>query len=133
MSDSAALYFWIGLGSGLGGMGRFWISSLLAGTRWGETFPLGTLVVNIAGCFAIGLVAALTGPDGRLAWSQRTVQFFTAGLCGGYTTFSAFSIQTLHLVREGEGTVAALNVILSLVACFVSTWLGYTAGQVLNR
>jgi len=133
MSDAAALYLCVGLGSGLGGMGRFWISGLLAGTRVGETFPLGTLVVNVTGSFLIGLVAALTGPDGRLAWSQRAIQFFMAGLCGGFTTFSSFSLQTLNLVHEGEHGAALLNIILSVATCLLSVWLGYAGGQALNR
>ena len=133
MSDGAALYLSIGLGSGLGGMARFWISGLLAETRMGETFPLGTLAVNIIGSFLIGLIAVLTGPEGRLAWSQRTVQFFMVGLCGGFTTFSAFSLQTLNLVREGENAAAVVNISLTLATCLLAVWLGYAAGQALNR
>ena len=97
----AMIYLAVGLRSALGGVGRFWISGLAA-QRFGETFPWGTLVVNVSGSFVIGFFAAATGPDGRWMVSSRFNSFFTAGLCGGYTTFSSFSLQTLRLAQEGE-------------------------------
>ena len=132
MSETLSFYLWIGLGSGLGGMGRFWMSGWVA-HRFGELFPWGTLLVNVLGSFLIGLVATLTGPEGRILWSPRVSQFFMAGVCGGYTTFSSFSLQTLNLVREGEWGSALANMGLSVFFCLLAVWLGHVAGQAINR
>ena len=130
--DKAIIYLAVGLGSALGGVGRFWISGLAA-QRFGETFPWGTLVVNVSGSFVIGFFAAVTGPDGRWMVSSRFNSFFTAGLCGGYTTFSSFSLQTLRLAQEGEALHAGANVLASVALCLAAVWLGHAAGQALNR
>ena len=105
-----ATYFWIGLGSALGGMARYWCSGAAA-RMLGETFPWGTLFVNILGSFIIGLFAALTGPDGRMFADTHTRQFVMIGLCGGYTTFSSFSLQTLALMQDGEWGLAGANIV----------------------
>lgn len=130
--DKLAIYLWVGLGSALGGMGRHWLSGVAA-QRFGETFPWGTLVVNVSGSFVIGLFAALTGPDGRWLVNPRFSTFFMAGLCGGYTTFSSFSLQTLNLAREGQWPYAAANAVVSLASCLVAVWLGHLLGQTVNR
>ncbi|MEY2409425.1 MAG: fluoride exporter, partial [Verrucomicrobiota bacterium] len=92
--DKAFIYMAVAFGSALGGAGRFWLYNVMR-QRFGEVIP--TLAVNVSGSFVIGFVAAVTGPEGR--WAGRTGMrtFFAAGLCGGYTTFSAFSLQTLQL------------------------------------
>src|SRR5439155_18312434 len=108
--DKAMVYLGVALGSALGGVGRFWLSGLV-GQRFGETFPWGTLVVNVGGSFVIGFFAAVTGPDGRWMVSSRFNSFFTAGVCGGYTTFSSFSLQTLGLAQPGEALHAGANVL----------------------
>jgi len=124
-------YLWIALGGALGSVARYGCSSLAA--RWiGETFPGGTLIVNVAGSFVIGFFATLTGPDGRVLASPDARQFVMVGLCGGYTTFSSFSLQTLNLVRDGDFAQAGLNVVLSVVACLAAVWLGYLAAAALN-
>ena len=99
--DNVAGYLWIGLGSALGGMGRFWFSGWVA-QRCGETFPWGTLLVNVSGSFLIGLLATWSTPEGRWFMPPRLSQFLMIGICGGYTTFSSFSLQTLNLVRGGQ-------------------------------
>jgi CrcB protein len=116
--------FIIFLGSGLGGLARWGLSGLIA-SRVGETFPWGTLVINITGSFAIGLFAAMTGPDGRWMAPITLRQFFMVGICGGYTTFSSFSLQTLNLAHEGEWLKAGAYIILSLLLCLVGVWLGH--------
>jgi CrcB protein len=124
-------YLWIALGGALGSVARYGCSSLAA--RWiGETFPWGTIIVNVAGSFIIGLFATLTGPDGRLIASPDARQFVMVGLCGGYTTFSSFSLQTLNLVRDGELAQAGGNVIVSVAACLAAVWLGAVAAAALN-
>ncbi|MFT5031004.1 MAG: CrcB protein [Candidatus Binatia bacterium] len=125
-------YLLIGLGSALGGMGRFWISTLLA-RRFGEGFPVGTLVANVSGCLLIGIAAAYTLENGRLQITTPIQQFLMIGLLGGYTTFSTFSLQTLNLAKDGQLTMAGLNVALSVVSCLIAVWLGLTAGAALNR
>ena len=123
-------YLWVAIGGALGSVGRFWISGLIAETsqRHGSIFPWNTLVVNITGSFVIGLLAAFTEPSGRKMIGPSGQQFFIYGICGGYTTFSSFSLQTLNLLRDGEWLYAGGNVILSVVLCMVAVWLGYLLG-----
>lgn len=124
-------YLWIGIGSALGGMGRYWLSGFVA-QRVGETFPWGTLLVNVSGSFAIGFFATLTAPDGRWFVAPSVRQFFMLGICGGYTTFSSFSLQTLSLAEEGEWLEAGANALLSMVLCLVAVWLGHWLASQLN-
>jgi len=127
-----ATYLWIALGSALGGVARYWSSGVLA-QHFGETFPVGTLTVNVVGSFIIGFVATLTAPDGRWFVGSDMRQFMMLGLCGGYTTFSSFSVQTLNLVRDGEWLRAGGNVVLSVVLCLAAVWLGHMAAASLNQ
>ncbi|WOJ89126.1 fluoride efflux transporter CrcB [Methylocapsa polymorpha] len=126
------LYLWIMLGSALGGAARYWFSGVIANS-FGETFPWGTILVNVSGCLVIGFFATLTGPDGRLLVGATTRQFVMVGLCGGYTTFSSFSLQTLNLARDGEWFRAGANAVLSLVLCFLAVWLGHVAAVAFNQ
>ncbi len=116
-------YFWIMFGGALGSGARFWASGLVA-DRYGMVFPVGTLFVNVTGSFLIGVVAALTDPGGTFLMSPRLRQFVMIGFCGGYTTFSSFSLQTLELARDGDWLRAGANSVLSLVCCLVAVWLG---------
>ena len=125
-------YLWVAIGSALGGMARYWCSGFVA-ERVGETFPWGTLAVNVIGSFAIGALASLTGPDSRFLFGSFTRQFAMIGLCGGYTTFSAFSLQTLTLLRDGEGLRAAANIGLSVTLCMAAVWLGYAVMESINQ
>jgi CrcB protein len=124
-------YLWVALGSALGGVARFWCASFVA-ERMGGTFPWGTMLVNVAGSFVIGLFATLTGPDGRVAAGYNARQFVMVGLCGGYTTFSSFSLQTLVLIQDQEWIEAGLNVLLSVVLCLLAVWLGHLAAAAIN-
>lgn len=122
----------VALGGALGSVGRYWCSGLVART-FGETFPWGTLFVNVAGSFLIGLVAVLTGPDGRLLWPTAARQFVMLGLFGGFTTFSSFSLQTLNLLEDGEWLAAGGNIVLSVGLCLAGVWLGAASGAMINR
>jgi fluoride exporter len=126
-----AEYFWIAIGSALGGMGRY-LCTGLAARFIGETFPWGTLIENVVGSFIIGFFATLTGPDGRLFVGSITRQFVLVGFCGGYTTFSSFSLQTLNLMQDGEWAYAGLNITVSVILCLVAVWAGYAFAASLN-
>jgi fluoride exporter len=126
-----ASYFWVAFGSALGGIARFWCSGVLAALI-GETFPWGTLLINVIGSFVIGLFATLTGADGRLLVGSLTRQFVMVGLCGGYTTFSSFSLQTLNLINDGEWFHAGANVVLSVVLCVIGVWVGHIMALAFN-
>jgi CrcB protein len=127
-----AIYLWIALGGALGSVARFGLSSLIA-ARFGDLFPWGTLIVNVSGCFVIGFFAVLTGPDGRVVVAPDLRQFVMVGVCGGYTTFSSFSLQTLNLVRSGDVLRAGGNVLASVAACLVAVWIGAMAAAAFNR
>jgi len=126
-----ATAFWIFLGGGIGTLLRWLVSGWMAGAH-GETFPWGTLLVNVSGSFAIGLFATLAGPDGRWMAPSTVRQFFMLGVCGGYTTFSSFSLQTLNLAQDGQWDKAGANVVLSVVCCLVGVWLGHILAVQLN-
>jgi CrcB protein len=123
----------IGAGGALGTILRYWLSGVIAQTPIGERFPLGTMVINVTGSIAIGLFAALTGPEGRLMVKSLGRQMFMIGVCGGYTTFSSFSLQTLTLAQNKQWGYAGLNVALSVLLCLGGVWLGFAAGQTMNR
>ncbi len=126
-----ASYLWIAIGSALGGVARYWCSGVAA-RLVGETFPWGTIVVNIVGSFIIGFFATLTGPDGRVYVGSLGRQFVMIGICGGYTTFSSFSLQTLTLMNDGEWLRAGANIGLSVVCCLVAVWIGHLAAGSMN-
>jgi CrcB protein len=126
-----AAYVWIAIGSAVGGVARFWCSGVVA-RLIGETFPFGTLLINIAGSFVIGFFATLTGPDGRIFASTTARQFVMIGLCGGFTTFSAFSLQTLNLANDGEWLYAGANIVASVILCLIAVWAGHVLAVSLN-
>jgi CrcB protein len=126
------VYFAVAAGGALGTMARYWLSGVIA-NAFGQTFPWDTLLINVAGSFAIGFFGALTGPDGRFLVAGTTRQFVMIGLCGGFTTFSAFSLQTLNLLNDGEWIAAGGNVAGSVGLCLLAVWFGSLAGGALNQ
>jgi CrcB protein len=125
-------YLWIMLGSALGGGARYWCSGFVA-NHFGASFPWGTVLVNVLGSFVIGFFNTLTGPDGRFLVGSTARQFVMVGLCGGYTTFSSFSLQTLSLAREGEWLRAGGNVGVSVLLCLLAVWIGHILAASLNQ
>ena len=125
-------YLYIALGGAIGSVARYAVSGSMARATH-EVFPWGTLTANISGCFVIGLFAVLTGPDGRIPASPDVRQFVMVGICGGYTTFSSFSLQTLVLARDGDMTRAAANVVVSVLFCLVGVYLGSMLGVAINQ
>ncbi|HEY0526470.1 MAG TPA: fluoride efflux transporter CrcB [Stellaceae bacterium] len=121
--NAVAAYLYVGLGSALGGMARYGVGLAVA-ERFGESFPWGTLLINVTGSFVIGLVGTVTAPFGLRPASAEMRLFAMAGLCGGFTTFSAFSIQTLQMLREGEAWRAVAYAVSSVLACIAGAALG---------
>lgn len=115
----------VGLGGALGAMGRYGISLL----PWGGTFPLLTLLTNLLGAVAIGCVAGLSGGVLSPGWTL----FWKTGVCGGFTTFSTFSLETLNLVRQGRWGLGTLYALLSVGLCLGGVWCGLRLAAVLQR
>ena len=124
MTEAALFILLAMLGGGLGGIARFWVSGVVA-KAYGETFPWGTLTVNVSGAAAIGVLAALLLAPG--APTSPLWAALVSGVLGSYTTVSSFSLQTLALVRNGEPIRAALNITGSLVLCLGAAAVGYLA------
>lgn len=125
------IYVWVAIGGALGTTGRYWLSGAVARVI-GETFPWGTLLINVTGSLLIGFFATLTGPDGRVFVGSTARQFVMIGICGGYTTFSSFSLQTLNLVNDGEWLHAGTNILLSVALCLIAVWGGSMLASSLN-
>jgi CrcB protein len=124
-------YLFVGVGSALGGIARYWASGIIA-NRYGQSFPWGTLFVNVTGSFAIGLFATLTSPNGRWLVGPSGRNFFMTGICGGYTTFSSFSLQTLNLIQDDEWLYAGGNAAFNVILCMLGVWLGHILAASLN-
>ena len=116
----------IGLAGLVGTVGRYALSGVIA-RRFGETFPAGTLVVNIIGCFLAGLLFYLLQERNLVSPTTRTVVMI--GFLGGFTTFSSFGLQTFTLLRDGEFWFATLNVVSSNFLGLLMVWAGYTLGK----
>jgi len=116
----------IGLGSALGGMLRHWMAGVEeVGLLAARELPWGTILVNLTGSFLIGYFIGL--PPTLISDQARL--FFIAGFCGGYTTFSSFSLQNIELLRDGEVLAAMWNILLSLIAGMVVAIIGYRIGS----
>ena len=107
------------LGTGM----RYGLNGWVA-QRFGETFPWGTLSVNVAGSFVVGVLYFACGPDSPFIVSATTRQFLLAGILGGFTTFSSFTIQTLNLIKDGELGAAGANVVGSVVLGLLAAFAG---------
>lgn len=118
-------YLIIALGGALGSVLRFWLGGFVA-VHGGDGFPWGTLLVNVTGSLAIGFFAAFTAREtGRWPVSESLRAFIMVGVCGGYTTFSAFSLQTLHLLQAGDWLRAGAYVAGSVFLCLTAVWAGH--------
>ena len=129
---SLAIAAWVALGGALGSVARYWCSGVIA-RAMGETFPWGTLIVNVSGSLVIGFIATVSGPDGRFLIPPEARQFMMVGILGGYTTFSSFSLQTLSLARDGEWLLAGANIVGSVVLCLIAVWVGHMLAVMVNR
>jgi CrcB protein len=124
-------FLWVGLGGALGSMARLGVG-LIATHLWGESFPWGTIGINIVGSFIITFFSALSLDSGAIPIGPNARLFVIAGVCGGFTTFSSFSLQTVALARTGAFDRAGLNVLLSVILCLLAAWAGLVAGEAIN-
>jgi fluoride exporter len=118
----------IALAGLVGTLLRYWLSGFVA-RQYGETFPWGTMAVNLIGCLLTGVVFCLTEERFLVSPTLRTVVLI--GLRGGFTTFSSYGLQTFTLLRDGEFGFAILNVIASNILGLFMVWIGYVLGRVL--
>ncbi len=119
-------YLWVAIGGALGSVARY-ACAVLGLRLFGATFPWSTLLVNVSGSFAIGLLAALIPAGDRSIVTGDLRAFLMIGVLGGFTTFSSFSLETLNLARAGQWAAAGANVVASVVLCLLAVWLGYAA------
>jgi len=124
-------YFWLGIGGAAGTIFRYWLGGVIS--NYFPTFPMGTLAINVSGSFLITFFGTLTDTDGRWLVSPTARIFFMTGICGGYTTFSSFSLQTLNLLQDGEWFRGSMNILLSVILCLVGVWLGHLLAAALNQ
>ena len=104
----------------------------MAARYWGAEFPWVTIAINVLGSFVIGAFAALTDSNGRWPLGGLARQFVMVGICGGYTTFSSFSLQSLTLLLDGLWLEAGANIVLSVVLCLAAVALGHALAVQLN-
>jgi len=118
----------VAFGGMLGSIARYWLAGVIQ--RLDEVeFPFGTLGVNVLGSFIVGVVMALSLERGTLPPNARI--FLAIGLCGGFTTMSTFSYETMALLRDGQAILGLGNVAATLIACLVAVWLGQVIGRIL--
>ncbi len=127
-----AAYLWVALGGALGSMARFALGNAMV-LLTGPTFPWGTLLINILGSFVISFFGMLTGSADRFVLPYEARLFVTVGLCGGFTTFSSFSLQSVDLIRAGHPARAGLYAALSLILCLAACGLGFFSAAALNN
>jgi CrcB protein len=128
--NTAILYVCVAIGGMLGSIARYLVSLVIPAVAG---FPWATLFVNVTGSFIIGFYSTLTGPDGRMFAGTRQRQFVMTGFCGGYTTFSAFSLETFRLLHGGMIKTAFSYIAVSVVTWLLAVWLGYAWANRLNR
>jgi len=120
------IYLYVAIGGALGSMARFWLNNAVAAAI-GAEFPWGTLLINLLGSFVISFFGTLTGKFARFAVPPEISIFVMVGLCGGFTTFSSFSLQTILLARAGEWDRAIWYILASVILCLLVCWLGVIA------
>jgi CrcB protein len=128
--NPALTTLWIGLGGALGTIARYWIA--VWATPLSRLLPWGTIGINIAGSFVIGFVGTLTLMQGRYPLPETARLFIMVGFCGGFTTFSSFSLQTLDLLRSGAWARALINIVASVVLCLLAVAVGHALASLLN-
>ncbi len=121
-------WFAVAAGGALGSLARYWVTGAVASLT-GPRFPYGTLLINVLGSFVIGAVAGVTLTPARMGMHPDVRIFLMVGICGGFTTFSAFSLQTLELLQTGDTAAAMLYIAASVVLCLAFVWFGWYLGR----
>ncbi len=124
----ALTYLAVATGGALGSLARFWLTGIMTALT-GPWFPWGTLLINVVGSCVMGIVAGISLTPDRVGLHPDLRIFLMTGVCGGFTTFSAFSLQTLELIESGELLAAAGYVVGSVVLCLVFVWVGWKLGR----
>lgn len=132
MAPRTRLYVAIAVGAALGSVARH-LCGVAALALFGPAFPVGTLGVNVAGSFVIGLYATLTEPDGRVFATPAMRQGVMGGFCGGFTTFSVFSLESIRLLEAGQWGLAVGYVLVSAATWLLAAWFGHRLAQRMNR
>ncbi len=132
MTSTPLTYLMAMLGSAIGGGSRLWVSTLVARTH-GVEFPWGTLAVNVLGCLVVGMLGALMAPTGPWHDVGELRVFLVVGLLGGFTTFSAFSLEAVMLVQRGQWGAAIAYVGLSMLLCLLAAAIAFAAMQAALR
>jgi CrcB protein len=124
---------WIGVGAGAaaGGVARYAVAQWF-GQKVAPGFPWGTLFINVTGSAFIGFFATFTGQEGRLLVAPQVRLLVMTGICGGYTTFSSFSLETLRLMQDRQYGAALANACGSVCLCLIGVWLGHLLATMLN-
>ena len=117
------VYLWVAVGSALGGVARYAVTKFVLSSS--AHFPSSTVLINVVGSFIIGFFGTLTVANGRFAVPENTRLFVMVGICGGFTTFSSFSLQTFDMMRSGHWGKALLNIGLSVVLCLMAVGVGH--------
>ncbi|MET0660589.1 MAG: fluoride efflux transporter CrcB [Steroidobacteraceae bacterium] len=117
----------VALGGALGSVARFKLSGWVLHQAVNWRFPIGTFVVNVAGCLIAGVLAGMSTKHHAFSPDTRLLLF--TGLLGGFTTFSAFGLETALLIKRGEWGVAAANVFASVLVSLVALWLGFELAE----
>ena len=125
MNPTIVATAWVALGGAIGSVARYWMAIWVSRVM-GETFPWGTLFINVIGSFVISYFGAMTLPDGIRPASLEIRLFVMVGLCGGFTTFSSFSMQTIELLRGGEVARAVAYIVASVALCLIGTVAGFS-------
>jgi fluoride exporter len=124
-------YFLVGIGGGIGSLFRFAISQWMAPMP--VLGPTSVLLINVTGCFVISFLNFLSDPSGEIYLGPNSRVFLLVGICGGYTTFSTFSLIAFNAARHGALADLWLNIGLSHLLCLVAVWLGAIAAAVFPR
>ncbi len=122
-------YLAVAIGGAVGSVARFWMTGAMTAVT-GPRFPWGTLLINVIGSFIIGLVAGFTLTPTRMGVHPDIRIFLMTGICGGFTTFSAFSLQTLELLQTGDIAPAIGYALGSVIACLLAVWGGWVLGRI---
>lgn len=132
LRETALTYLAVGIGSAVGGVARALVS-LGSVAAFGPQLPVGTLIANVLGSFIICFYAALSAPGGRVFHGSRLRVFIMAGFCGGFTTFSVFSLETMTFLHNDQIGHAVANVTISLLLWLLAGWAGHRLATRLNR